>query len=65
MLEVHFMKRIEGTILVECDVCYHVNPETYTNTCHGCGHTVCLKCALQENFECVVCGGYFIEPGPY
>ena len=54
--------KIEGTILVECDVCHHVNPDTYCKTCYGCGHTVCLVCLLKENFECAVCGGYYIAP---
>jgi len=55
------MKRIEGTILVECDICYHVNPESYMSTCEECGHTVCLVCYLNEHWKCVVCGGKFLH----
>ena len=53
------------SIIRECDACHHVNPATYCHQCIGCGHTVCLDCLLKENFECSVCGGYFIEPTPY
>ncbi len=59
------MKRIEGTILFECDVCKRVNPDTYTSTSYGCGQTVCLVCVLKENHQCAVYGGYFIKPPPY
>jgi len=56
---------IEGSIMQECDDCHKVNPSTYNSTCFGCGHTVCLVCLLKENFECAVCGGYFIEPDDF
>ena len=49
------MKKIEGTIYVECDPCWKIC--TWTNTCYGCGHTVCIMCLPEENFECPVCGG--------
>ncbi|MBK5134171.1 hypothetical protein JJE00_07080 [Candidatus Bathyarchaeota archaeon] len=58
------MTEKEG-IMQECGVCHHVNPSTYNKTCSGCGHIVCLVCLLKENFECSVCGGYFIAPTDY
>jgi len=54
--------KIEGTILEECDLCHHINPSTYNHTCYGCGRDVCLVCLFKEDFECSVCGGYYIEP---
>lgn len=48
------MKRIEGTILFEFDVCKRVSPDTYTSTSYGCGQTVWLVCVLKENHQCVL-----------
>jgi hypothetical protein len=59
-MRITFMKRIEGTIYVECDLCWKIS--TWTRTCYGCGHTVCIMCLLKEKFECPVCGGDFIKP---
>jgi Zn finger protein HypA/HybF involved in hydrogenase expression len=56
------MKKFEGTIYAECDLCW--KKTTWYYTCYGCGHTVCIMCLLAENFECPVCGGDFIEPIP-
>ena len=56
---------VEKSIMEECDVCHHINPSTYNDTCFGCGHTVCLVCVLKENFECTVCGGYYIAPADF
>ena len=54
------MKRFEGTIYVECDLCW--KKSTWTRTCPVCGHTVCIMCFLEEKSVCSVCGGDFIEP---
>jgi ribosomal protein S27E len=56
------MKKIEGTIYVECDLCW--KKTTWYETCYGCGHTVYIMCLLAENFKCPVCGGDFIKPYP-
>ena len=56
------MKKIEGTIFVECDVCWDL--DTWTSTCYICGHTVCIICLRKEKFVCPVCGVDFQEPIP-
>ena len=58
----YFMKRIEGTILVECDVCW--KKVDWVKTCACCGHTVCIKCFMAERHMCAVCGGNFHELFP-
>lgn len=58
------MKKIEGTILVECDVCWHVNPVTYVSTCYVCGHTVCLACLYRQKFVCPICEGNYLKSIP-
>lgn len=55
------MRRIEGTILVECDRCGHINPETFICTCKTCGYTVCIACAYMDDMKCLVCGKYFLS----
>jgi len=55
----------EKSIMQECVLCHHVTPSTYWDECAGCGRTLCLVCLLKEDFECSVCGGYFIAPSPY
>ena len=55
------MKRIRGTIYVECDLCFDHSSNVIT--CYRCGHTVCNVCFyMKENCECLVCGSYFVEP---
>ena len=54
------MKKIKGTIFVECDVCWE--EDTMTSTCYVCGHTVCYLCLIKEKFRCPVCGGDYQEP---
>ena len=49
----------------KCDSCGHINPTTFNSTCKGCGRIVCLVCLIAENYECSVCGGYYIEPAPF
>ncbi|MCW4021967.1 MAG: hypothetical protein ACOWW1_00100 [archaeon] len=50
------MRRIPGTILVECDLCYKVHPQTYTWTCKQCGLTLCLVCWYRMPLKCLNCG---------
>ena len=56
------MKRIQGTIYVECDLCW--KKVDWTKTCVCCGHTVCIKCYMAERHMYPVCGGEFYEPFP-
>ena len=51
------MKRIERTIYVECDLCWK-NALKQEHVMY----VVCIMCLLNENFECSVCGGDFMEP---
>ncbi|MEJ2240957.1 MAG: hypothetical protein P8Y18_02275 [Candidatus Bathyarchaeota archaeon] len=57
------MKTIEGTIYVECDLCWKTT--TWYKSCPVCGHTVCFTClVMKEKFRCPVCEGDFIEHYP-
>ena len=55
------MKRICGTIYVECDLCFDHSSNVIT--CYRCGHTVCNVCFyMKEKCVCVICGSNFVEP---
>lgn len=50
------MKRIPDTILIECDLCWKINPDTFIHTCTECGFTICSTCGYYQNFRCINCG---------
>jgi rRNA maturation protein Nop10 len=58
------MKKIEGTIMIECDVCWRIRAGTSFKTCYRCGFTACLVCRYFLSFRCPVCGSDFIKPIP-
>jgi hypothetical protein len=56
------MKKIEGIIFIECDVCW--KKVDWVKKCVCCGHTVCMKCLIKEKCKCPVCEGNFHQPFP-